>query len=458
MLFEAACFDGTNIRLSGKRLGMRTDAQTKFEKGLDPENAMEAINRACQLIEELGAGEVVGGCVDVYNTKKEPVTIEYDVERINRLLGTDIGEDEMVSYFEMVDLSVDKDKKLVTVPTWRQDVLRLADLAEEVARFYGYDKIPSTLPKGEATAGGLSYKLRIESIARNVAEHLGFCEASTYSFESPKVFDKLRLDADDAAREAVVISNPLGEDYSIMRTLTLNGMLTSLSTNYNRRNKNVRLYEMANIYIPKSLPVTELPNEYMQMTFGMYGGCDFYDMKGIVEAVITKCGLKNGISYDAQAGKNYLHPGRQANIVYNNNVIGYLGEVHPEVLDSYSIKEKAYVAVIDMRFVVEYANFNTKFKGLPKYPAVTRDISLVMDKSVQAGSIEEIIRKKGGKLMEQCELFDIYEGDRIGANMKSLAYSIRFRALDRTLEDKDVNEIMEKIISSLSDIGATLRA
>lgn len=458
MLFEAACFDGTNIRLSGKRLGMRTDAQTKFEKGLDPENAMEAINRACQLIEELGAGEVVGGCVDVYSSKKTPVTVEYDVDRINRLLGTDIGEDDMVSYFRMVDLEVDTDKKLVTVPTWRQDVLRMADLAEEVARFYGYDNIPSTLPRGEATTGGLSYKLRIESIARNAAEYLGFCEASTYSFESPKVFDKLRIDSDDPVRNTVVISNPLGEDYSIMRTLTLNGMLTSLATNYNRRNKNVRLYELANIYVPKSVPVTELPNEYMQMTFGMYGGCDFYDMKGVVEAVLDKCGLRERISYNADTNRNYLHPGRKTDIIYNDTVIGFLGELHPEVMDNYSIKEKTYIAVLDMRYIVDYSDFNTKFKGLPKYPAVTRDISLVMDKSIQAGDIEEVIRSKGGKLMEQCELFDIYEGDRIGEGKKSLAYSIRFRAADRTLEDKDVNEIMDKILKALNTMDIELRS
>ena len=243
MLFEAACFDGTNIRLSGKRLGMRTDAQAKFEKGLDPENAMEAINRACQLIEELDAGDVIGGCVDVYNKKREPVTVPYDADRINRLLGTDLDEDTMVSYFEMVDLKADRDKKVVTVPTWRQDVLLMADLAEEVARFYGYDNIPSTLPTGEATTGGLSYKLRIEGMAKNTAEYLGFSEASTYSFESPKVFDKLLLSEDDKLRDAIVISNPLGEDYSIMRTISLNGMLTSLATNYNRRNKNVRLYD-----------------------------------------------------------------------------------------------------------------------------------------------------------------------------------------------------------------------
>ena len=458
MLFEAACFDGTNIRLSGKRLGMRTDAQAKFEKGLDPENAMEAINRACQLIEELGAGEVIGGCVDVYSTKRNPIVIPYNVEKINHLLGTDIPEKDMVSYFDMVDLVVNQDKKEVTVPTWRQDVECLADLAEEVARFFGYDNIPSTLPKGEAVAGGMSYKLQIEGIARNAAEYLGFSEASTYSFESPKVFDKLMLPEEDTLRDAVVISNPLGEDYSIMRTSSLNGMLTSLSTNYNRRNKDVRLYEMANIYIPKALPLTELPNEYRQLMLGMYGSYDFYDMKGVLEVILMKCGLQERAQWNPESGRPYLHPGRQADLIYQNEVIGYIGEVHPTVLDQYSIKDKVYVANLDMRYVVEFANFGCKYTPIPKFPAVTRDISLVMSKELLAGQVEEVIRKKGGKLLETVQLFDVYEGERIGNDNISLAYSIRFRDKERTLEDKDVNEVMDKIFKSLEEIGAKLRS
>lgn len=458
MVFEAACFDGTNIRLSGKRLGMRTDAQAKFEKGLDPENAMEAINRACDLIEELGAGEVVGGAVDVYCEKKVPNVVKYDVDKINKLLGTDIDEDEMISYFEMVDLSVNKETKEVTVPTWRQDIYRLADLAEEVARFYGYDKIPSTLPSGEAVTGGMTEKLKIEAVARTAAQYLGFSEASTYSFESPKVFDKLRIPEEDELRKAIVISNPLGEDYSIMRTTSLNGMLTSLSTNYNRRNKKVKLYEMANIYIPKALPLTERPNEYMQLTMGMYGGVDFYDMKGAVEVILRQCGLAEKISYKADGGYPFLHPGRQAAIVYNNEVIGYLGEVHPEVMANYLIKEKTYLANIDMRFVVEFTKDDVKYKHLPKFPAVTRDISLVMNKDVLAGQVEDVIVKKAGKLLEKVELFDVYEGERIGADKKSLAYSIRFRAADRTLLDEDVNAVMDKIIAALKDLGAVLRS
>ena len=458
MLFEAACFDGTNIRLSGKRLGMRTDAQAKFEKGLDPENAMDAINRACQLIEELDAGDVVGGCVDVYSTKPEPKVVPYDVDRINRLLGTDICEDEMVSYFEMVDLVVDREKKVVIVPTWRQDVLLMADLAEEVARFYGYDKIPTTLPTGEATTGGLSFKLTIEGNVRNTAEYLGFSEASTYSFESPKVFDKLLIAEDDSVRNAITIANPLGEDYSIMRTLPINGLLTSLATNYNRRNKEVRLYEMANIYIPKELPLTELPDERMQIALGMYGKCDFYDMKGIVEMILHKSRLMNKIVYGIQNKKSFLHPGRQAELIYDGEVIGYIGEVHPEVLDNYGIKEKTYIAVLDIKSIMEYAFFGFKYKGIPKYPAVTRDISLVMDKEVPAGHIEDIIEKKGGKLLEKYELFDVYEGDRLEAGKKSLAYSIRFRDAEKTLEDGEVNLVMEKILAGLKEIGAELRS
>ena len=275
MLFEAACFDGTNIRLSSKKVGLRTDASGKFEKGLDPNNAIEAMNRACQLIEELGAGEVVGGVVDVYTTVKEGRNIPFEPEKYNRLLGTDIAPETMLDYFEMLDLGYDKEKNEILVPSWRQDLECDADIAEEVARFYGYDKIPTSLPSGEATTGKLSFKLRVEKLARDIAEFCGFSQAMTYSFESPKVFDKLLLPADSPLRETVVITNPLGEDFSIMRTVSLNGMLASLATNYNRRNQNVRLYELGNIYLPKQTPVTELPEERMQFTLGMYGECKF---------------------------------------------------------------------------------------------------------------------------------------------------------------------------------------
>lgn len=457
MLFEAACFDGTNIRLSGKKLGMRTDAQAKFEKGLDPNNAMAAMERACQLITELGAGEVVGGYVDVYPEVRQPIRVGYDVEKINKLLGTDIDEDTMVGYFEKIDLPVDRNTKELIVPTWRQDIKCLADVAEEVARFYGYANIPTTLPNGSGTSGGLSLKLRVENMARNVAEQFGFCEAMSYSFESPKVFDKLKLDEKDPLRNVVAITNPLGEDYSVMRTLPLNGMLNSLANNFNRRNKDVRLYEIANVYLPKAMPVTELPDERTQLTLGMFGQGDFFDLKGVVEEVVEAIGLKNLKTYDPNAGKNFLHPGRQANIMYGDVCLGYMGEVHPDVADAYGIGTKAYVAVLDMPTVIEHANFDIKYTGIAKYPAVSRDLSMVMKKDILVGQVEENIRKNGGKLLENCTLFDVYEGDQIEAGYKSVAYSISFRAADHTLEEKEITTLMDKILKGLENMGIELR-
>ncbi len=457
MLFEAATFDGTNIRLSGKKLGMRTDAQAKFEKGLDPNNAMEAMNRACQLVEELGAGEVVGGAVDFYPVKKEPVTIPYDAAKINSLLGTDIPEEEMVKYFETIDLITDRDKKIVIVPTWRQDLERMADLAEEVARFYGYDKIPVTLPKSSATAGGVTEKLRFEKIARAAAEGYGFSEGMTYSFESPKVYDKLCLAEDDALRKSIRISNPLGEDYSVMRTSALGGMLSSLAINYNRRNKNVRLYEIANVYIPRELPLSELPDERTHLTLGMYGEGDFFTMKGVVQAVLNKLGLNEMAEYKPCTDRKYLHPGRQADVIYKGQMVAYIGEVHPSVQKNFEIGERVYIAVIDMKTAVEMSEPVIKYHGVPKFPAITRDISLTMKHEVTAGEVEAIIRTKGGKLLESYELFDIYEGSQILKGYKSLAYKIVFRAADRTLTDDEAGKVMDKIMSSLAEKEVVLR-
>jgi len=458
MVFEAACFDGTNIRLSAKRLGLRTDASGKFEKGLDPNNALEAINRACQLIEMLGAGEVVGGVVDIYDEVRQPKRISFEPEKMNRLLGTGIGSGQMLDYFKTIGLEYDESSNEVVVPTFRQDLECMADLAEEVARFYGYDNIPSSLPQGEATAGKLSYKLRIEGIAKDIAEFCGFSQGMTYSFESPKVFDKLLLPEDSSLRQTVDILNPLGEDFSIMRTTTLNGMLTSLSTNYNRRNKNVRLYELGNVYLPKAVPVTELPDERMQFTLGMYGDGDFYTMKGVVEEFLEKVGMKKIVRYDKDAGKPFLHPGRQANILYAGEVIGYLGEVHPQVLDNYNIGDRAYIAILDMPTIYDKTTFDRKYEGIAKYPAVSRDISMIMPKSLQVGDVEEVIRKKGGSLLESYQLFDIYEGAQIQMGYKSVAYSIVFRAKDNTLEEKEVSEIMDKILGALETMDIELRA
>ena len=457
MMFEAACFDGTNIRLSAKRIGLRTDASGKFEKGLDPNNAEDAINRACQLIEELGAGEVVGGMVDVYTKKKEPVRIPFQPERINALLGTDVSEEDMLSYFKKIDLGYDAEKREVIAPTFRHDLFRMADLAEEVARFYGYDNIPTTLPKGESTLGKLPFEVRIEGIARDVAEFSGFSESMNYSFESPKVFDKLLIPEDSELRKPIVISNPLGEDFSVMRTLPLNGMLSSLAFNYNHRNKNVRLYELAKVYLPKTLPLTELPDERVQFTLGMYGEGDFYVMKGVVEEFFSKAGIRGKISYDPKAGKTFLHPGRQANIIYNGEVMGYLGEIHPQVADNYGIGDKTYVAVLDMPVVVKYADFDRKFTGIARFPAVTRDLSMVVPHEILAGDIEDMIVQRGGKILESYQLFDVYEGSQIKAGYKSMAYSVVFRAKDKTLEESEINTAMKKILNGLSSMGIELR-
>ena len=457
MLFEAACFDGTNIRKSSKKIGLRTDASAKFEKGLDPNLAMEAMNRACQLVEELGAGEVVGGAVDIYPVKREGIRIPFEPEKYNKLLGTDIDKETMIGYFKKIDLGYDEATNEILVPSWRQDLLCDADMAEEVARFYGYDNIGVTLPSGESTAGGKSFKLRMEEKAREVAEFCGFSQAMTYSFESPKVFDKLLIPADSDLRKTVVISNPLGEDYSIMRTLPLNGMLTSLSTNFGRRNKDVRLYEMGNIYLPKQVPLTELPEERMQLTFGMYGDGDFFTMKGVVEELLSQLGLRNKAEYDPTADLPFLHPGRKASVVYDGTVIGYLGEVHPTVAANYAIKERVYIAVIDMPEIVSRASFDYKYEGITNFPVSSRDLSMVVPKNILVGDIEKVFDEKGGAYLESYELFDVYEGEQIEKGFKSVAYSLKFRGKDKNLEENDITSAMKKILNGLEQMGIQLR-
>lgn len=457
MLFEAACFDGANIRISAKKAGLRTDASGKFEKGLDPYNAEAAINRACELIEELGAGEVVGGMVDVFPVKPEEKVLPFEPDKYNKLLGTDVGSDEMLKYFDKLEIKYNESDNTLHIPSFRQDLLRTCDMAEEVARFYGYDKIPVTLPSGESTSGKLSFKLRVESVAREVAQFCGFSQSMNYSFESPKAFDKLLVPENSDLRQAIRILNPLGQDFSIMKTQALNGMLTSLATNYNRKNKNVRLYEIGNIYIPKSLPLTELPDERTQFTLGMYGDGDFFTMKGVVEEFFEKAGLDGRITYDPEDKKSFLHPGRQADIIYDGVKVGYLGEVHPQVCENYNIGDRVYYADIDMPYIVEHACFDKKYEGIAKFPTSTRDISLVVDKEVLIGTMENAIIKKGGKLLESCELFDIYEGEQVGEGKKSVAFSLVFRAKDRTLSDTEISEIMDKILAELTGLGAVLR-
>ena len=458
VLFEAANFNGTNIRLSSKRIGLQTDASQKFDKGLDPNTAELAVNRACELMEEFGAGEVVGGIVDVYDEKWEPREVPFEPAKINALLGSSFSGDMMLDIFKKVDLQYDEKKNVIIVPTWRQDVLRTCDLAEEVARFFGYDKIPTSLPSGAATAGKLQFDMRVLALARDVAEDCGFSQAYCYSFESRKAFDKLMIAEDDALRNAIEIANPLGEDFSIMRTTPLNGMLTSLATNYNRRNKNVRLYEHGNIYLAKSLPLTELPDERMQFTFGMYGEGDFFDMKGVVELLMRKLGMAKKPEYSKAELKNYMHPGRQAQIFYDGVCIGEIGEVHPLVRRNYGIGDRACIAVLDMPAVIPFATFDRKYTGIAKYPAVTRDISMIVPHEVTAAEIEKIIAQRGGKILESYSLFDIYEGAPIMKGFKSMAYSLVFRHPDKTMEEAEITSAMNKILNGLERMNITLRA
>ena len=457
MVFEAACFDGTNVRLSSKKLGLRTDSSAKFEKDLSPQTALLAIERACNLVKELDAGDIVDGIIDVYPVKQEEVRIDFEFERINKLLGTDISREDMLEYLSRIEIKYDESSNKLIIPDFRTDLHYMADIAEEVARFYGYDKIPTTLPVGESTVGGISYKLKVEETFRYVARFLGYSEAMSYSFESPKVYDKLCIPKDSKERLAIEISNPLGEDYSIMRTSPLNGLLTSLSTNINRRNKNVKLYELANIYLPKELPLKELPDERMQFSLGFYGEGDFFSMKAVVEEMLTTAGLFDRINYDPSCDRPYLHPGRKAEIIYKDVSLGYIGEVHPEVLENYDIKARAYVAVLDMPSINPFTSFDVKYEGIAKYPAISRDISMVVPKNIPVAEIEKIIEKNSGKLLESYELFDIYEGEQIEAGYKSVAYSIVFRDKTRTLEDKEVVAIMEDIIKALESINIKLR-
>ena len=457
LLFEAACFDGTNIRLSSKRIGMRTDASAKFEKGLDPNLALEAINRACQLIEELGCGEVVEGVIDIYPDPVEPWKLPFEPAKMNHLLGMEIPEELMLRYFERLGLSYDMNTNELTIPTFRQDLHCMADLAEEVARLYGYDKLPATLPRGEATVGKKQFHMLVEDVARDVCENNGFSGGMTYSFESPKVYDKLLIPQDSDIRKAIVISNPLGEDFSIMRTISLNGMITSLATNFNRRNKDARLYEIGNIYLPKQLPLTELPEERKMLTLGMYGQCDFFNMKGVLEELFEKLGLHHAFTYNPKGGYPFLHPGRQAAIQNGEDVIGYIGQLHPEVVDNYNMKGEVYVAVVDLPKLTALASFDRKYEGIAKFPASTRDLSMVMSKDIFVGQVEEVIKKYGGNLLENYELFDVYEGEQVGRGKKSVAYTMTFRAKDRNLEASEVNAITDKIIAGLQKMGIELR-
>lgn len=457
ILLESANFNGTHIRLTSKKLGLRTDASSKYEKGLDPNLSMLALDRACQLINMLKCGKVLKGHLDFYPQKRESWTVSYDSNRINKLLGTNLSEKEIIDILALVE--VEADGKVAKIPTFRPDLETEADIAEEVARFYGYNNIEATLSTGTPTVGKKTYKQIIIDKITNTMISCGLSQALTYSFESPKVFDKLNIEKDSTLRNTVNISNPLGEDFSIMRTSTLNGMLTSISTNYNRRNKEAHLFEIGKVYLPKELPLKELPVEREVLTIAMYGNVDFYDAKGAFENIFNELGMINKVEYSPLETLSYMHPGRTAIITdEKNDEIGYVGEIHPQIASNYEIETKVYFGVLYIDKLVEIANFDISYKSLPKFPTMQRDIAMLVKDEINVKEIEKIIKAKGGKLLESVKLFDVYKGEQIEKGYKSVAYSILFRSNEKTLTDEEVNSPMKKILKELEEkLQAQLR-
>lgn len=457
ILLESANFNGTHIRLTAKKLGLRTDASSKYEKGLDPNLSMLALDRACQLINMLKCGKVLKGHLDFYLQKRESWTVSYDSNRINKLLGTNISEKEIIDILALVE--VEADGKVAKIPTFRPDLETEADIAEEVARFYGYNNIEATLSTGTPTVGKKTYKQIIIEKITNTMISCGLSQALNYSFESPKVFDRLNIEKNSTLRNTVNISNPLGEDFSIMRTSTLNGMLTSISTNYNRRNKEAHLFEIGKVYLPKELPLKELPVEREVLTIAMYGNVDFYDAKGAFENIFNELGMVNKVEYSPLETLSYMHPGRTAIITDEKNCeIGYVGEIHPQISSNYEIETKVYFGVLYIDKLVELANFYISYKFLPKFPTMQRDIAMLVKDEINVKEIEKIIKSKGGKLLESVKLFDVYKGEQIEKGYKSVAYSILFRSNEKTLTDEEVNSPMKKILKELEEkLQAQLR-
>lgn len=452
ILFECATFDGPCVRLAAKKLGLRTEASSRYEKGLDVNNVIPALNRACELVEMLGAGEVVDGTIDVVNCEYKPTKIELRPDKINAFLGTDISRDEMVKILTSLEFKIDGDT--ITVPSFRPDVLREADVAEEVARIYGYNNIKSTPLRGETTRVIKPANQVVEEIVHNCLVAHGLYETLTFSFIGPKLIEQINTN-DEKLKKAVVIKNPLGEDTSIMRTTLIPSVMGTLALNHARRNDSAKIYELANVYIP--VEGEKLPDEHKNITIGMYGGCDFYDMKGIVEELLDALKIKDA-DYVPETENTTFHPGRCANLVKDGKKIGVFGEVHPTVSKNFGMDTRVYICELDLNTLISFYSDSVKYKQLPKYPAVSRDIAMLIDDNINVSKIEKIIKKNAGNILEGYTLFDVYKGSQIPEGKKSVAYSVTFRADDRTLTDDEISAVFDKILAGLKEqLGAELR-
>lgn len=453
VLFESATFLGSSVRITAKKLGLRTESSSRYEKGLDTENTVPAVLRACELVEMLGCGEVVDGMIDVYGTKPETVKIPFEPARINQFIGFDVSEEFMIKALSNLGFVIENG--MVIAPSFRPDILCFNDIAEEVARIYGYDKIPSTLMKGEATVGIKTYEQKLEERVKNTLIGCGLHEILVFSFTNPDIFDKLNMDKADARRNAVVISNPLGVENSIMRTTALASMMEVLSRNENFKAEQVRLFEIGKIYRP--IDGEPLPEEKHVVTLGMFGNCDFYDIKGVVEVLLTDLGITK-TSFMPKVDDTTFHPGRCASLVIEGKEVGILGQIHPAVCENYDIQNQIYAAELDLDALIALAKTDKTYKKLPKFPSTQRDLALIADDGILAAQIESIIKKKAGNIFESLTLFDVYKGKQVPEGKKSMAYSLVLRAENKTLTDEDVNPVVENILRALSDqLNVTLR-
>ena len=455
VLFESANFDGASVRVTAKKLGMRTEASAKYEKGLDPNMTLDAVNRACELVEMLGAGEVVGGVIDIHGALPSKRELKLRPDKINAFLGADISTEFMVDTLRKLDFEVDTETMTVKAPTYRADVEAEADIAEEIVRIYGYNKIESTLMSGNITAGGKNARQSYTDSVKRILTAQGMYEILTYSFTNPNIFDRLRIDENSPLRNVITITNPLGEENSIMRTTTISSMLEIMEKNYKQRNTSAALFEIGKIYLPKE--GEQLPDEREVVTLGMYGKGDFYTIKGMVEGIFDASGIEN-YKFAPQKDNPTYHPGRCAQIFVDGKAVGCVGQIHPSASADYSMDTECYVAEIDFEMLFDAANHKRVYKKLPKYPSVSRDIAVLVDDSVLSGDIVDTIKRAGGKLLDHVEFFDAYKGAQIPKGKKSMAYSAVLRAEDRTLTDEDISRVMDKILKSLkNNLGAELR-